>query len=234
MKKVSTVLQEIFDDPTNFFNQRSSEIGEHRISGYLIKKLTEEGYKRIGEVKTSVWSSKVEECSKNIPTFKEIQTSILDSVNEKPIKNTTKLKNCFIYQPFGSQKYPDFIIFMDKYILPLEIKTISNDKVMSPKFNDRPPMLSGVYLSIHYGLKKIMIFKGSEYSSKKSHEYRDMMINKFQEVREKVNMELEKENDLVRFSQRPISSFVKGTKFFKREDLEAMSKRALLYIEKKY
>jgi hypothetical protein len=234
MYELINVLNDLVSNQNKFFNQRIQEFGEHRISNYLIKKLENNNFKRIGEVNTKVWSSKVEECIKNIPNFKKIQELVLEKGNNKPIKNCTKIKKSFVYQPFGSQKYPDFLIFLDKFILPVEIKTISNEKVMSPKFNDVPPMLNGIYLAIHYGTKVLFIFKGSEYSTQKSFEAREILKEAIDKACQKINIPLENNKDILRFRARIISCFEKGTKFFKREDKEELNKATLNYIKKYY
>lgn len=44
------------------------------------------------------------------------------------------LRDSFIFQPFGSQNFPDFLVFTDTFALPLEIK-FTSDTGFKPVWN---------------------------------------------------------------------------------------------------
>lgn len=90
------------------------------------------------------------------------KTSI--EIQRNPFK---KIANCFIFQPYGSQNFPDFLIILDEYIIPLEIKFSTNDSVSRVGKNSRPvwnsnlPKYNALYI---YGASSfdITFFKGSD------------------------------------------------------------------------
>jgi hypothetical protein len=64
-----------------------------------------------------------EDCSEEL---KEIKNIILDDTDSEitpnNFKDRTDMRGIFIAQPFGSQSYPDFLIFTNRYIVPIEYK----------------------------------------------------------------------------------------------------------------
>lgn len=80
-----------------------------------------------------------------------------------------ELDRYFIYQPFGSQDYPDFIFFTSKFIIPVEVKYSkpkSNGKKADldstrPMWNSNLPKGNGLYL-FGVAAQKVTFFKGSD------------------------------------------------------------------------
>lgn len=83
--------------------------------------------------------------------FKKIKEKILNKMsNENCIKNELVKDICqyeskFIYQPFGSQMFPDFLLIRKEYLIPLEIK-YSNKKGDRPIWNSNIPHSFGIYI----------------------------------------------------------------------------------------
>jgi hypothetical protein len=148
-----------------------------------------------------------------------------------PIINNTPYYNAFIIQPFGRQSYPDCLIFGNSYILPLEIKT-TNTTTASPKFNDIPPVLNGLYLYLDFYRKAVMLFRGSDYSTIETFLVWERCKRDMDSVCEKYNKELE--NTPNRVDVRLISQFKKGTKFLRSPSFQEIQSKTLAYIEKYY
>jgi len=69
----------------------------------------------------------------------------LKEINTNQIENNFKeyfLNDTFIYQPFGSQKFPDFIIFYKNNIILFEFKWSKNNNIV---FNDSLPFYHAFY-----------------------------------------------------------------------------------------
>ncbi|MGL6097997.1 MAG: hypothetical protein ACRC0G_00090, partial [Fusobacteriaceae bacterium] len=78
------------------------------------------------------------------------------------IRNCTNFDNTFICQPFGSQSYPDILIFKNNRIIPLEIKfSATNSK---PMWNNSLPRQSGYYIMALS--KEFTFIKGSQVITK--------------------------------------------------------------------
>ena len=67
----------------------------------------------------------------------------------------------FVYSPYGSQKYPDFLIFTNKYIIPLEAKS-STKEGTKPMWNSHLPKINGLYIFASFGKEDITFFRGAD------------------------------------------------------------------------
>lgn len=115
--------------------------------------------------------------------YKKIKQQILDKKSNQIVENYLKdpqFKNCFIYQPYGKQNFPDFLIFTEKYIVALEIK-YSTNKNKSPMWNSNLPKGNAIYIFGSYGLKDIMFFKGSDILPD---EERNLLVDFFEKTKE--------------------------------------------------
>ena len=54
--------------------------------------------------------------------WKSIKVEILKKTNGGAMDNTTEKKSHFVPQPYGSQQYPDFLVFEDSKIWAIETK----------------------------------------------------------------------------------------------------------------
>ena len=85
----------------------------------------------------------------------------------------------FIRGPFGSQNYPDFIVFTEKYVIPVEIK-YSKESQTRPIWNSGIPRANGVYIFGSYKKGDITFFLGCDVLNKKR---RAALINFFEEIK---------------------------------------------------
>ncbi|KLL04428.1 MAG: hypothetical protein MRERV_22c015 [Mycoplasmataceae bacterium RV_VA103A] len=70
-------------------------------------------------------------------------------------------KNSFVYLPYGTQNYPDFLIFTSKYIIPLEVKTSTKGGI-KPMWNSHLPRANGLYVFASFGKRDITFFHGAD------------------------------------------------------------------------
>ncbi|GAA9359002.1 hypothetical protein TH0628_01720 [Helicobacter pylori] len=106
----------------------------------------------------------------------------LEKNHPETLKNPfSKLTSHFLYQPFGSQNYPDFLVFIFDYVVGIEIKFSKNDKgeknlqTSRPMWNSNLPKPNAIYV---YGVANadITFFKGLDILS---YETREVLLKYF-------------------------------------------------------
>ncbi len=99
-----------------FENKFRNELKKHfsEINGDLTEELSHIEEKPNKEIKT---------------TFSQLKKQVLEKNHPDTLKNPfSNLTSHFLYQPFGSQNYPDFLVFIFDYVVGIEIKFSKNDK----------------------------------------------------------------------------------------------------------
>lgn len=140
---VVDLFEHMMEHPQDFLNVNKGEDFEDGIMKHMRTNLT---FTRI--------------TVKDVPGINNLKSTILDYSNPNFIDNTTGLEDMFIFQPFGSQQYPDFLVFEKKYILPVEAKF--SKKGTRPMWNSGLPRSNGLYV---YGAReheKIVVFCGAD------------------------------------------------------------------------
>lgn len=137
---------------------------------------------------------------KNI--LSSIKNNILDKSSDKVIDNIYALEdksmeNCFICQPYGSQNFPDFLIFTAKKIIAIEIK-YSSGKSSSPMWNSNLPKANAIYIFGSYGRGDVTFFIGDDVLPMNE---RNELIKFFEEIKKlednfKNKMKKESRNNL--------------------------------------
>ena len=146
-------LKEIFKDiqinKNDWLQSRTGDDFEQRMETILKKK----GFNRI--------------LKEDIPqeSFKIIKNKIQNKIAREYVENILSDKKefieCFIFQPFGSQNFPDFLVFTRKYILAVEIK-YSRNKAIKPMWNSNLPKNKAIYIFGSYSLKDVTFFLGRD------------------------------------------------------------------------
>lgn len=96
----------------------------------------------------------------------KIKPTIQQKKGDTLVDNDLKLKgkeyvNFFIWQPYGKQNFPDFLIFTEYKVFSLETK-YTKDKSICPMWNGNLPKKDGLYIFGSYGLKDIVVFRGED------------------------------------------------------------------------
>ena len=126
--------------------------------------------------------------------FEYIKESILKKTENKFLDIKKGEKKIYIFQPFGKQEYPDFLIFTNKTVIPVEIK-YSKEKESNPVWNSNLPKANGFYIFGSYGLVDITFFCGKDILAE---DIRDECIDFFDNLQDKQRKErkkIEKIND---------------------------------------
>ncbi|WQU08640.1 type II restriction endonuclease [Helicobacter pylori] len=176
------MLEKVFQEITNkrkffassstgeqFENQFRNELKKHfsEINGDLTEELSHIEEKPNKEIKTA---------------FNQLKKQVLEKNHPHTLKNPfSNLKSHFLYQPFGSQNYPDFLIFIFDHVVGIEIKFSKNDKgeknlqTSRPMWNSNLPKPNAIYV---YGVANanITFFKGSDILS---YETREVLLKYF-------------------------------------------------------
>ena len=113
-----------------------------------------------------------------------IKNDILDKKSDKIIDNIYALEdksmeNCFVCQPYGSQNFPDFLIFTSKKIIAIEIK-YSSGKSSSPMWNSNLPKANAIYIFGSYGRGDVTFFIGDDVLPMSE---RNELIDFFEEIK---------------------------------------------------
>lgn len=95
-----------------------------------------------------------------------LKNDILDKKSDKIIDNIYSLEdksfeNCFVSQPYGSQNFPDFLVFSRKKIISIEIKYSSNIS-SKPMWNSNLPKSNSIYIFGSYGRGDVTFFMGND------------------------------------------------------------------------
>lgn len=120
--------------------------------------------------KEDIWNYEnisVNEAKKEYSLLKE---KILQKNSLEVVKNPfKKITNSFIFQPYGSQNFPDFLIFNERSVIPIEVKFSTNEKENNvkltknskPMWNSNLPKANALYI---YGIAGIDVtfFIGSD------------------------------------------------------------------------
>lgn len=92
----------------------------------------------------------------------EILDNSLFATNTKRIEYT----DFFIWQPHGSQNFPDFLVFCEKYIFAIETK-FSSKTNNKPMWNSNIPKENSIYVFASYTQKDLTFFLGHDVIEKK-------------------------------------------------------------------
>ena len=90
------------------------------------------------------------------------------------------INNSYLMQPYGSQNYPDFLVFTNNHILPIELK-YSKGKSISPMWNGNLPKYNGIYIFASNGKKDITFFIGNDVLP---HEERKELVHFWEKTRQ--------------------------------------------------
>ena len=113
-----------------------------------------------------------------------LKTDILNKKSDKIIDNIYALEdksfaNCFVSQPYGSQNFPDFLVFTSKKIISIEIKYSSNIS-SKPMWNSNLPKANSIYIFGSYGRGDVTFFMGNDVLPMNE---RDELIDFFEEIK---------------------------------------------------
>lgn len=76
--------------------------------------------------------------------WKQIKQNVLEKTTDAPVANTTKFRQNFLMVPYGSQNYPDIILFENQFIVPFELKF--SRSATKPVWNSGLPRSNGIYI----------------------------------------------------------------------------------------
>lgn len=185
---LQAVFKDILDNKKDWLQSSTGEQFEQRFE----RSLKSNGFNRIQK--------------QDVPAneFKIIKSQILEKLGSSLIKNPFKqneLKDCFIYQPFGPQNYPDFLVFTKNFIVPVEIK-YSSKRQIRPVWNSNLPKDKAIYIFGSFGKGDVTFFWGGDALpqderkelvevfdeiKKSEQEYKDKQIQSFETKKMKID-----------------------------------------------
>ncbi len=147
MSKIYELFYSIKHNAKNYLNAPIGKDFEER----MMVQLNNIGYNRI--LKSDLSKEYISDIKKRI-----LQ-------NDEIISNETNFKQHYLYQPFGSQNYPDFIIFDKRILVSIESKFTEKNHT-KPVWNSGIPRLNGLFIFGSYGKQDITFFRGCNVVSK--------------------------------------------------------------------
>ncbi len=163
---INSLFESIRNDKHPYLNAREGQEFEERVISYLHLTL---GLTRL--LKQDVQEKDWKIIKKHVAN--KFGTEYLDLPS-------TKLKRTFIYQPYGSQQFPDILVFSDKKVIPLEIK-FSTRAQTKPIWNSNVPRANAFYIFGSYELGDITFFCGDDIVSPK---HREALYGFFGDIRQ--------------------------------------------------
>lgn len=139
-------------------------------SGDQFEDILESEFKKVGLTKLSLEFCTDDEIIKFVNKIKpDIQNKIGAKIINNELSKPGQI-NFFISQPYGTQNYPDFLIFTEDKVFAIETK-FSSKSASKPLWNGNLPKHNGIYIFGSYGKGDLTFFKGSDVLEKKEREY---------------------------------------------------------------
>ena len=117
-------------------------------------KLRSNGYYRLMNVPEHGNFTHLKEC-----VLDKLGTSLL-FLSDFGMKDIN-INDSYLIQPYGSQEYPDFLVFTNNHILPIELK-YSKKSATKPMWNGNLPKHNGIYVLASNGKKDVTFFTGND------------------------------------------------------------------------
>lgn len=164
MNKLIKFFEAIYNDRTKITASPDGKIFEENFKNYLKRAGFNQASLNIidDEQKSFLAKIKPKILSKNNT---EILDNSLFATNTKRIEYT----DFFIWQPHGSQNFPDFLVFCEKYIFAIETK-FSSKTNNKPMWNSNIPKENSIYVFASYTQKDLTFFLGHDVIEKKERE----------------------------------------------------------------
>lgn len=164
MNNLNKFFEEIYKDRAKITGSPDGKIFEENFKSYLKRSGFNEMSLTImdDELKSFLKEIKPKILSKN-------NTEILD--NSLYLNNTTRkdYANFFIWQPHGSQNFPDFLVFCENYIFAIETK-FSSKTSNKPMWNSNIPKENSIYVFASHEQRDLTFFLGHDVIEKKERE----------------------------------------------------------------
>ena len=148
MGRLPDLFSDLLQRPNHYLGTTKGADFEDRIDA----KLHSLGYSRI--IKDDI--------SQNV-LFDKFKKCVLEKAEVRPLANPFlhNFSRHFLYQPYGSQEYPDFLVLDNNFAVCIEVK-FSKNKSGKPIWNSGLPRPNGIYIFGSHGRKDITFFRGAE------------------------------------------------------------------------
>lgn len=166
---------------------------------------------------------------RNNRSFSALKSELQDMNDSKNVfhndkfKDITQGRRVVLFQPFGSQQYPDFLLMNDEYIVPLEIK-YSTKKGSKPTWNSGLPRSGGFYIFGSYLNSDATFFDGDSLIDPK---VRSSLVRIFDLTNDFLNDLIKKENASNEFTLYLRRMYNQQTDLLKNENREMIEDKTI-------
>ncbi len=152
---LNLLFEALANRPQTFLDARTGGEFEDRLQAFMRNTM---GYNRL--------------VKQEVTNFESLSADTKHKTNPAPIANNSDITQSYIYQPNGSQNYPDFLLFEEGEVVCLEAKFTKNGK---PVWNSGLPRPNGFYIIGAATLRAITFFRGCDvvtpHESEQMHEF---------------------------------------------------------------
>lgn len=154
MSLFESFIDEILKNKAKITNASTGTDFEERVKAYLKKS----GFSEMAVGTDDVFDRYVQEIKPVIQ--KKTGQTLISNALYASTKNKM-YKNCYRWQPYGQQDYPDFLIFTEHKVFSMESK-YSTKNQSKPMWNSNLPKMDGIYLFGVYGKQDLTVFRGED------------------------------------------------------------------------
>ena len=165
----------------------------------------------------------------------ELKNPVQDAQSFTEIDNPTEYRRHYLVQPFGSQRYPDFLVFDAEKVVSIESK-YSQKSEGKPMWNGGLPRPGGIYIFGAYGRSDITFFRGCDVVTPSESRELIEFFNRQRRAQEEFNkqhMQGQKYGFVVyvrkAFEQRLLYNSEAVTNFFTNERREELEQSVIRY-----
>ena len=144
MASLAEFFEHLRKNKDDYLNASSGEAFEQRIYSEM-------------QVRVGMLQIQKDQFTRN--EFREIKSDVLRRTSTVSARNSTGFRKHLIYQPCGTQQYPDAIIFDGDKLHVVETKFSKNVRA-APFWNSGPPRPTGIYIFGAYKLRDLTFFMG--------------------------------------------------------------------------
>ncbi len=172
---LNQLFQSLRNEKDRYLNARQGSEFEERIMQYLKMTLNLTRISK-GDIDLLDWQL----------IKKHIGTKLASDFINVPNPN---LKQTFVYQPYGSQQFPDLIVFTNKKVVPLEIK-FSAKSQSKPIWNSNVPRANAFYVFGSYGSRDITFFCGDSIIAPRHRKFLYGFFNDIRALQDKIRVDM--------------------------------------------
>ncbi len=166
---IHSLFNALANEPGRFLDARTGIEFEDRIQAFMRNSMH---YNRL-------------QC-RDIDGWENLKRESLLKSNDDPISNHYDIDSSYIYQPNGSQNYPDFLVFETGEVVCIEVKYTRQPR---PVWNSGLPRPNGFYVLGRPATRDVTFFRGCDVVSREEGESMHAFFDELRQIQVRFNRE---------------------------------------------